>query len=142
MVSDEPVQEPTEETPYPYSVFPRNELRRVLGNLPAPHSQEVLDENWNYRSELWKDEPFDPAPYPTSRTLAELKERLDADPSSYVGARTQFTGQPFIGLVEGPNYTDLRIATILGELIEMGFAVENNDGSYSMTTEGYEALQA
>lgn len=127
---------------YPYSVFSRNELRRVLGNLPAPHPQDVLDENWAYRSELWKDEPVDPQPYPTSRTLAELKERLDADPSSYVGARTQFTGQPHVGPVEGGNYSERQIAQTLTELIEAGLAVENSDGSYSMTTDGLAALKA
>lgn len=127
---------------YPYSVFSRNELRRVLGNLPAPHTQEVLDENWAYRSELWKDEPVAPPHYPTSRTLAELKALLDADAASYVGARTQFTGQDHIGPVEGPNYSDRQIAQALTELIDLGFAVENGDGSYSMTTEGLAALQA
>lgn len=127
---------------YPYSVFPRNELRRVLGNLPAPHPQDVLDENWKYRAELWKNEPVDPQPYPTSRTLAELKALLDADPASFRGARTQFATQPGIGPVEGPNYTDVEIARALGELIDLGYAVENQDGSYSMTTEGLAALQA
>lgn len=127
---------------YPYSVFSRNELRRVLGNLPAPHSQDVLDENWAYRAELWKDEPVDPPAYPTSRTLAELKTLLDADPSSFVGARTQFTGQPGIGPVEGANYTERQIAQTLTELIDLGYCVENADGSYSMTTEGLTALQA
>ena len=127
---------------YPYSVFSRNELRRVLGNLPAPHPQNVLDENWAYRAELWKDEPVDPRPYPTSRTLAELKALLDADPASYVGARTQFTGQPHVGPVEGGNYTERDIAQTLTELIDLGYAVENADGSYSMTTDGLAALQA
>lgn len=141
-MSDEPIQEPAEETPYPYSIFPRNELRRVLGNLPAPLSQELLDENWQYRSGLWADEPVDPPRYPTSRTIAEIKALLDADPSSFQGARTQFATQPHIGVVEGPNYTERQIVQSLTDLIELGYAVENSDGSFSMTTEGHEALQA
>lgn len=127
---------------YPYCVFARNELRRVLGNLPAPHSQEVLDENWAYRSALWADEPVDPPLYPTSRSLTQLKVLLDADPASFVGARTQFTGQPGIGPVAGPDYSEREIAQALTELIDLGFAVENQDGSFSMTTDGLAALQA
>lgn len=140
-MSDAPVA--PEETPeYPYNIFSRNELRRVLGNLPAPHSPEVLEENWRVRSELWKDEPFDPPYYPTSRTLDELKKLLDEDPASFQGARTQFAQQHQIGPVEGPNYTERQIAQALTELIGLGYAVENDDGSFSMTTEGHEALQA
>lgn len=131
-----------ETTEYPQSVFPRNELRRVLGNLPAPHPQDVLDENWEYRSSLWADEPVDPPRYPTSRTLAELKALLDADAASFQGARTQYATQPQIGPVDGPNYTDLQVAQAIAELITLGYAVENADGSYSMTTEGLAALQA
>lgn len=127
---------------YPYSVFPRNELRRVLGNLPAPHPQDVLDENYAYRAELWKDEPVDPPHYPTSRTISELHALLADDPASFQGARTQFATQPYIGVVEGPNYTERQIAQALTELIDLGYAVENADGSYSMTTEGHAALQA
>lgn len=127
---------------YPYSVFPRNELRRVLGNLPAPHPQDVLDENYAYRAELWKDEPVDPPHYPTSRTIAELHELLAADPASFQGARTQFASQPSIGPVEGPNYTERQVAQALTELIELGYVAENADGSFSMTTEGLAALQA
>lgn len=129
-------------TEYPYSVFSRNELRRVLGNLPAPHPQEVLDENYAYRAELWKDEPVDPAPYPTSRTISELHALLKADPAAFQGARTQFAARPHIGPVEGPDYTERQIAQALTELIELGYAAENADGSFSMTTEGLAALQA
>lgn len=127
---------------YPYNVFSRNELRRVLGNLPAPHSQEVLRENWEYRSALWAAEPIDPQPYPTSRTLSELKKLLDDDPHSFVGARTQFANNPSSGPDEGANYSELMIAAAVLELVQLGLAQENADGSYSMTTQGYEALKA
>lgn len=142
VTTDDTQEDGAEEVPYPYNIFPRNELRRVLGNLPAPHSQEVLDENWRVRSELWADEPVNPAPYPTSRTLSELKAMLDADAASFQGARTQFASQPQIGPIEGPNYTERHIAQALTDLIDLGYAIENSDGSFSMTTKGHEALQA
>ena len=133
---------------YPHTVLERNELRRVLGNLPAAHPQQVLDDNLADREQSIRDERLGPfkklpvsvTPYPTSRTLAELKSVLDEDPASHVGAETQFTGQPHVGATNGANYTERHIAALLTELIDLGFVVENHDGSFSMTIEGHAAL--
>lgn len=62
--------------PYPRNIFPQDAQRRVLGHLPAPHSKAARDENFAARAELWKDEPIDPAPYPTGYSLTDLLLRL------------------------------------------------------------------
>jgi hypothetical protein len=64
------------EAPYPRNIFPEDRYRRVLGHLPAPHTKAVRDENFKDRAELWKDEPVDPAPYPTGYGLTDLLLRL------------------------------------------------------------------
>jgi hypothetical protein len=115
---------------YPYNVFPSDVLRRVLGNLPAPHQQELIDEVNAYHAELWKDEPLDPPQYPTAYSVTALKARLDPDPHSVI-----------VDAVGVRDYTEDEIRQALEWNVEQGFAVQGPDGEFRMTDAGLAALK-
>jgi hypothetical protein len=115
---------------YPYNVFPSDVLRRVLGNLPAPHPQELIDEVNAYHAELYEGESVPPPVYPTAFSVDRLKARLDPDPHSVVhdaqGVR---------------DYTEDEIRQALAWNVEQGFAEQGPDGEYRMTDAGLAALK-
>ncbi len=122
---------------YPYNIFPSDILRRVIGALPAPKTQEEIDENLAHRQEsilAVRDDEFKGElgwgmePYPQAFTLGQLVERLNEDAHSYIVD------------VAGPrNYTEDEIRNALAWHIEQGYVVQD-DGGYCMTRDGLAAL--
>lgn len=109
--------------------LPSDVIRRVLGNLPAPHPKALLKAVDDYHAELWADEPIPGPTYPRSITKADLITALTLDADSviddHLGRR---------------DYTEGEVNDALNFLLERELATQAGDDAYAMTKAGLAAL--